>query len=455
MLVTQRKRVSARREIAKWLRKGNKSSERIFQVCLWYRRLSLYREGLRVLLRYANSELAKDYRVQLWIADFFNSLGANHFAKVFLERIKTDISETIDLDLAAGIYLGIGENQSAEVLFRRTLDSSKDRQNHFYFMAKLGYSDSLCRLDRLKDALSEAQFVLKNAPFELVKSIAKSAMGEYLARAGRFAEACDILATAEQEFSRTDQSYDRALVLKWLGYSYLRLGKNKIGLKHFNKAMAIVLELDMGLDQWIEFMDLLNRVGMLESEVHKRTEVLQSAVYGRPFTMGNVVFGKPTAKFKVFLDSKEFTFKANHSSVLPKELELLALLRLCQEQGLSFEIVKGRLWPDEALSYFYLDQRIYLLLNRLRHHYHIKVSAKKKKLYLFSSDWRKVAVHFSQDLRPRFLKNRTEFSSQEVSNFYRIQQNQRANYLKSWIARGWINKVGRGQYTVKRLVTSA
>jgi tetratricopeptide (TPR) repeat protein len=133
---------------------------------------------------------------------------------------------------------------------------------------------------------------------------------------------------------------------------------------------------------------------------------------------------------------------------IPKEIELLALIRRAGALGIHRNLAMALLWPEQGTLIRELVSRLAQIIQRLRHVHGFDVRVERECLALSGPDLKRVIV--DQDSpRPLALSLHppTPLSSEWISKTYRVGTTQARKILKEWEQRQWIETSGRGAKT--------
>ena len=130
-LVRGRRKAKVISLIPAYLKKCGRDPEAVFQACDWYRRLGLFREGLRLLdlptiLKPESGSRRRSY----WAARLLNSLGATEFAVDLVNRFSPGNHE--ECRIAGNIYLSAFDSEKALPILLRMeeVDPTPDSYSH-------------------------------------------------------------------------------------------------------------------------------------------------------------------------------------------------------------------------------------------------------------------------------------------------------------------------------------
>jgi len=133
---------------------------------------------------------------------------------------------------------------------------------------------------------------------------------------------------------------------------------------------------------------------------------------------------------------------------IPKEIELLALIRRSHPLGIHRNLAMALLWPDQGTLIRELESRLAQLIQRLRKLHGFAIRVDRECLSLSEEDAQKITVDLDSN-RPLALKlvPITELNTEWVSKTYQIGLTQARKVLKDWVERGWVRIEGKGAHT--------
>ena len=464
--VGERRVLKAKAGILTYLRSAGRSNTAKFEACEWYRRLGLYSEAYR-LVRWEDrlpTKVTADStagRRLLWNGWMLNAMGAGSVAASFLERLT--ITEAADHRIAAEIFLTQFQPKAALIHYRRMLKLELQPERYSSRLSRVGFADALSVDHQFDEAIQIVRDVRGQSPEPLLQGICLSAEGEYLARAGRFSEGLKRLEAATEFVPRGEYSIDSALLEKWLGYCLLKTGKKVEGEAMIRRSEAFFKETAVRPEAWGDIIRLRADSGIASAD-----EVTRLARYpgwssgfqkGLPAAPG-LRIGPENAPIEIALGSDEFKLGESRFLGVPKELELLAGLRVAADWGFPIPSAITWLWPDEAFAFLELEDRLFQLLRRLRLNYRIQFEVRNRRIYLDPKSCAETAVVWSRvrvtdrTQRPSFLEQcGGTFRASEVSAYYTMKKSAASLWLQKWLKQKWIVKSGKGRasvYTVSK-----
>lgn len=432
----------ARSAILRYLKHSHTEGE-LLNVCDWYRRLGMYAEGFRLLLPKGETpQRSASPKKLIWMARFLNLMGASEFAVRILDQAKWfDPLETL---FAAEIYLSNFEHEKAASHYQQFFSSGHKLPIGREQVAWLGLCDSLAGMGRYQDAIDKALSRLRSAATPLIASIYNQAIGEYYARAGQFESALIYLKAAQPGFPESDPTADHALLKKWLGYTLAQLGDVETGRRYLEEAMHIVRELSLRDEVWLDILRLQVKLGFAAETEARRLENFPGLI--RNMSLMECSFGSELADIRIYMASGEYFVRGKRYLDMPKEVRVLAMLRVAGAWGISLNRALNLLWPEEFFSYPNLEGRMYQLLRRIKSEYGCDVFVESGRMYLGPGSLVQVSVVAGGvERRPSFLLDHAEFQKADLVGHYDVGSTQLARYVNSWMEKGWIKKSGSGR----------
>ncbi len=435
----------SKRLIQRFLRE-NVGEDKVIQACNWYRRLSLYRDGLNLIMRSDPFSKTTSGKIKIQTAEFLSIVGANTFALQLLQQI--DLSESEEHEIVAGIYFSAGDFSTALMLFQKRLELLVDKNSYAARLTKLSCADCLANLNKLSEATDICASLKEESNEELLKAIIIQAEGEYLAKNGEYKKALQVLEHALKIFPGEKTTYDHALLFRWLGYALVKNQKRNLGEKYLRQSTRIIQHTGLREEVWLENIRLLAELRLLPKRDKQRLESipgLRKNFFSQKAD-GALKLGKPTAPLKIHLSSNDYTFAKKNYLGLSLELQLLAYLRIAEDWGLGFDLIKTVLWPKEAHSYLQLEDRIIQLLKRCRKIYGVGFKTKKRRIYLLKSSYSRVYVDkiSAEPALPPALLRQKLISTKEVMNIFSVRRTQAVEWLNKFVASGLLRKSGEG-----------
>lgn len=428
----------------------------LFRACDWYRRLGMFERALRLV----QSEPRPGSRHHLWSARLLNALGATAFARNELKLVKPRTAE--DFRITGEIELVCFEPARALFNFERMreLDSEPDR--YLSRLSLLGLADALSGLKKFDEAAELAREVHDRSPEPLLRGIALQARGEYLARAAKFAKAGELLDAAEQLFPPGDKSPDVAVLLKWQGYVYVRLGRRREGAAKMRQAIELLRYPGIRFEAWLDILRLQHEVGLLSAPDRARLGVYPGLDEGFRAQLRPLAERSPVRAGDWFIDlnSDEIIWGGRRQLGVPLELRALAYLALSGEWGISMVRLKSLLWPDQASAFLQLEGRMHQLFRRLRLEHGVAITLKDNLAIISKGDSAKFVIAGGTEgpsaaARPSFLIKRQSFTRLEHENYYGLSRPQSSAWIVRWLERGWVTREGSARSTSYRVAAES
>jgi hypothetical protein len=244
-----------------------------------------------------------------------------------------------------------------------------------------------------------------------------------------------------------DRTVDRAVCLKWLGYSLVRQGNKEEGRKLLRMTERIFRDLRIREEAFLDLERLRQELG-----IGKKSDLARLVHFpGIPPglakilpTPGEARFGSAQAALRVDLASNEYFDGERWRHSLSLELRLLGWLRIAGDWGVHKLRVVSLLWLDEVFSLFQLEARLDQLMVRLRKKHGFDAKVVDGTLYLEPESFSGLCVYVGGEERPRFLREHREFRTTDIVSFYGLSRSQAHSYLLNWLERGWIQRSADG-----------
>ncbi len=415
------------------------NEQKILLACDWYRRLSQYRTGLRLITRLNPFDKVSSKAVKLKAAEFLSSVGSIHFSRALISGIEPQTSE--EFESVAAVFFAAGEYESALPLFQKRVKLLADRTSYIARATQLTQADCLAHLNKFDDAITLAKKILDQTPEELFNSIVHQAIGEYFVRSGQINVGKKYLILAQSTFPGNKETYDYALLLRWLGFADIQAGEELRGKKLLDQSTRIIRKTGLREEIWLEnfLLQKLSKPQRMRLEFYPGLR--QGFISKRQFQ--NLEIGSKKSPMEINLSSNEFRIGNKFYLGIPIELIFLAHLRVAGDWGLGIELLKGVLWPEEGHSYLYLQDRVLHLIKRIKKKYKIGVLVKKQRIYLRAGELKKIRVTGGQQFTlPKQLS--TRFTLGELMEIYSLKKTQAVFWANKFIRMGLIKRQGKG-----------
>ena len=455
-LVRERKDAKAHRAIRRHLQAAKYVDSAVFQACDWYRRLGLYREGFKLvepkepLSKISSTEKPQGRRT-LWAARFLNLLGAPEFSLPLLGFLSLKSEE--DFWIAGNIHLVNFNHREALAHFLEMERLCADRGSYQSRLRRLGAADAWAGQGDFDRSIERAKGIIGGSTEPLLMGIASQALGEYQAKAGEFKKAHQALLKAQEWIPVEDRSTDSAFLSKWLGFTYAKLGKLEESQEQFARAERLLKSLRLRPEAWLDVARLKLSLGMLSEE--EANTLIHYPGLSEGFrrllpASDGAIFGAADSRIQIRLRENEYSIGGSRYYGLPKEILLLAFVRVTGADGLSAVRAKSLLWKDDVYSYLQLTARLEQVLNRLRHVYGISLRRSNGVLSLTKSELNRIGVQAGDSSSPTFLKGKGLFRAREISDYYQISKTQVIQHLNAWITKGWVTRLKKTRATLYR-----
>ncbi len=450
-LVQERKIQKAKKLITRWLREGA-SSSRIYEATQWYRRLSLYKDSLHLIMSQFPFDAIASREIKILAAETLSILGSISYSIQILENIEPKTSD--EYEVVAGIYFAANNYEKALDCFKKRISLAPNTQDYLIRLARLSCADCNSHLGRFQEAIDICQSLLSESSETLFKSMCKQAMGEYLARRGDFKEALKWLLDAESSFPGIGETYDHALLYRWLGFVYVKTGKLALGKKYLHRSTEIIKKTGLREEIWLENFKLAQELGVLSKNDGQRLEFYPGLPEGFITSNANkkLSLGEKRASVKIYFSSNEFLLNQTAYLGIPLEIKLLGYLRIVEDWGISFELLKSLLWPNEGRSYLQLELRLRQILKRIKRRYKIQCQVKDSRIYLDQKTLKKISVIIDEKyLLPLHLRQEKVFTREQLMTWYNLKKTQTTIWLEKLISQGLILKTNAGRSTKYRV----
>lgn len=459
-LVLERKKTEAR-ALARRLLKKYPDSIVVFNACCEsYRRLGLYRDGLKAIgletiVLSSHQDRAHQRQRRFWAMRFLNLVGASEFALQLVAYVTPQSS--LEHRYLGEVLLANFDHHRALVHFEEMVRLETDSQAYSSRIARLSLSDALVGLGKYDEAIQIVEDIMKHSNEPLIVAIALQAKGEYLARAGRYHKALPLLEKAITLFDPNDETTDHALALKWYGYVIAKLGNKIEGPELMDRSFALLRKLKLREEAWLDVVRLKVDAGVASSE---ELGILASFP-GLPDGFRQMIPEPPAKRLripknKIVIDidlrSDEFTHSAARRLGIPLEIKLLALVRLASPMGIRIMKTLTLLWPGEVHSFMQLENRLYKLTSRLKREYEVTVNVLNGELFLSDKDEKRIRVHSGPARLPSFLLTRKMFKTSDLCGYYDLKNSQGSKVILRWLEIGLIEKVRDGRLISYRAI---
>ncbi len=446
-LVQERKTQAAKKLIVQRLRESS-SSDRVFEATQWYRRLSLYKDSLRLIMSQFPFDPTASREIKILAAETLSILGSTPYALQIVENIEPKTSD--EFEIFAGIYFSANNYEKALNYFQKRVALAENSRDYQIRLARLSCADCYAHLNQFQEAIDICDVLIEESKETLFVSICKQAKGEYLARLGKFKEALKILVEAETTFPGRAETYDHALLYRWLGFAYIKTGRLVLGKKYLERSTRIIKKTGLREEIWLENVKLAHNLGILSKGKSQRLEFypgLPAEFFGPQKNKG-LELGREKSQLKIYFSSDEFFLNGSYYLGIPLEIKLLGYLRIVEEWGIGFELAKSLLWPNEGHSYFFLESRLRQMLKRIKRRYKIRIQVTNSRMSLNNRDLKKISVIIDTlNLLPKCLRNEAMFNREQLMKFYHLKKTQATVWLEKLLSQGLILRESAGRST--------
>ena len=323
-------------------------------------------------------------------------------------------------------------------------------------IGRIGTCDAIAATGDYSKALKKLATIHARPEVKLLQGILMQVRGEYYARAKIWKKAKAALDLAETFFPEGDQSYDRAILMKWQAVTLFNLGNHLEAKKLLKTLFKNLYTPQNRPEMWLDCYRWMNEFKFLtvaEQRLLWSYPGVPDAFakdYQKP---SQLTIGPSTPK--IWLSSKRNEYKIDGQifTMMPKQLELLELLVRSGPFGLSAQRACSILWPTELGNFVLLEDRLQKLQRRLRNKFKMEIYSEEKIIRLGKAHFDEVAVEvIAEDSHPLIFKTHSQVGWREVQTFYQLGKTQSFKLLKTWLEREWTVKVGPakdGQFRIR------
>lgn len=477
-LVLARRPASTSTAITAYLRRHGKARpELVFQACDWFRRLGLHERGYRLLaleepLERRASTRTFEGRRALWAARFLNLMGASEFAAALLDQISPETFD--DHRIIGSIRLANLDFVAALSHLEAMRGLDPDPSRYLSRLSLLNLADAHSGMGDYGRALGIADDVRASCEGRteerLLRGVALTAGGEYLARSGRHAESVAMLESALGSFPDGDRSPDIGVLLKWLGFARGKSGDAAGAEAAFTASIGILRGSGLRAEAWLDVLRLRAECGLLDSETTgKLLRYPGVSDRFRGILAGSIPESAETAseipcEARAWIDlaRDEYRLDGTLRLGIPVEIRLLAWLALSGDWGIPTVRLKNMLWPEEVFSYLQLEGRLHQLVMRLRNRHGAEVLVSERVIRLGPSTLDTIGVKTprtpslpgkdDRETLPSFLlAGRRRFTRSDVQRHYGLTSTPAWHRIREWLDRGWVRGVPHGASRGARL----
>lgn len=443
-LVQAREKRKAKSLIVLFLRK-RKNVASILKAAQWYRRLSLYRDGLYILMRENPFDKQAPLELKIQTAEFLSIIGSNHFALSLIKNLRLNTSS--DYEIAAGIFYAAYDYKTALLHFKKRIELAKNESEYELRLTRLSIADCLSHLNEFKEAIKIGSEVLQVSSETLLVAICKQALGEYHSRSGNFETGLHLLNESLNLFPGRKETYDHALLFRWLGYTHIKMNQLKLGKAYLKESSDIIKKTSHREEIWLENIKMALDLGLLTPAIKSRLFLYPGLAFNQKLTEDStsIRVGNVKSKIQIYLFTNEFSVQDQFYLGIPLEVKLLAYLRIAEDWGFGFEVAKVALWPDEAQSYLHLEDRLNQLIKRLKKIYKIKLHVDGRRMYLPKEHFVQISVLYDpSDRLPKKIQNLGEFTAIQLQSLYHLQRTQAVKWIGDFVKQNLVSVSGNG-----------
>lgn len=452
--VRNRRRKRAHALISLWLKENSDLESRI-QASEWYRRLGDFIHAYRAIApdECRLSPVTKngtEARRLLWCAHILNHLGSSGYALEIARSIGT-MTSADELRILGNLYLNEFDSKTALSYFEKADKTERNPKSYSARLGRVATCDALFGSGKRAEALKRLRRIPSTDEEVLLKGILLQVEGEYLARKGNYKGALVVLKKAKPYFSSDDISLDYAFYLKWLGIAQLGSCKTA-GQLTLRKALKILTQPTRNPETWLDVFYWLDRLGLADLK-QKQAIIsypgLPPGFLSRLKVPEALTVGNPkSAQIWISLPRAEWAWQENYSLSVPKEIQLLALIRRAYPYSIPVHRCFSLLWPNEVGNFLFLEARLNQLVNRLRDKYQIEVRIEAKALSLSAESSRKIAVEiYSINRAPSLFMRTPTVSLSDFREYYQLGRTQTHAMIKEKISEKSLAQVKRGRKT--------
>lgn len=460
-LVKDRRGVLAKSAISRYLKKLSFSLDSRVRASEWYRRLGWHREAY-LLIAPSNWSVGTrrsdepDGRRMLWCARFINLLGGTDLAINLCKRITCVTAEAHRI--LANIYLSAYIYDDAYFHFKSfsVVDSSPD--SYISRMCAIGLCDSLAGLGKINEAIEELKKIKPSPSEHLLMGIILSAEGEYKCLAEEYKGALKALQLAERFFPE-ETSPDHGILYKWLGLCHAKTGSIELGKEYFSKSLMILKSPQIRAEAYMETLLRMNDSDLRHDDPRHLFAYpgISIGFKNRHKYVQQPFFLPAERKSVIFISvlRDEYKIGKQYHFGIPKEIELVELLKRSGDFGIGLVRLKSLMWPDEVGAFYQLDQRIYKLIKRLKSNYKIDVKVEDSIVKMAGKSREKICVEILPDIAASsFYKAHPSFTAKQFALYYGLSKSRAHVILNEQLDKKYIKQypTKTGQVTLFSVV---
>lgn len=377
-LVRNRASDAALRLIQSHLRSTNYSESALDLAFESYRRLGLFKIGYALCVRMLAKPQQNLRSLHYWLARFLHLRGASAYSKLILAQYPPETA--VEHHFAATIHFSDFNFVEADFHARQFFLFTEVRESRKAKIASLLWADALMGLNRVDEAITRADEVIRLAEDDTLLAIALTAKGEYLARAGEYDSAEHALTLARTKLPPNDFTYDSSLILLWQGYLECQTDRRPSGLKKIELAYQNMAQQNLRPETRLECLRIL-----MELRGDSREDILRLAFYPgvsegfkQQFSVSSDLqdycAGKPEARWQLYTNSNEYRSDDVWNYNIPMDLQLAAHLRFAYPHPVPLVRMASLLYPYSPLIVDKFERRIHQLIYQLEQLRGINVS---------------------------------------------------------------------------------
>ena len=250
--VLARNEATSLRLMARYRRLSGKDGTASLQILEWYRRLGLYREAFRLCSRHLKDKTHLGdpktvKRLYFWAALLYDYLGVGALALDFARN--SSPHDARDYHILADIFASDGEFSDARKNYEEAIRLETEPLSRKARLARIGLAEALLELDEAPKAIELMQRELTLTEDPAALGVIYRCLGKFHARLKQFETAHEYLLRCQKFIPAQDRTTDRAIWLKWWGYTLAKLGQVDQGLKAIDESERLLIR-NLIFDRW-------------------------------------------------------------------------------------------------------------------------------------------------------------------------------------------------------------
>ncbi len=263
--VHRREIIRAGQLIPRYIKAHRTSPEAIYEASEFYRKITDYSNALRVLpkervIRGFSAKVSEaQTKLELQQARILNILGASKYALRVVDRIRAENRakskvEMVEIYHCNDKYADVLDLIGEDYPLPKSEPWHQDWLLHFYL------AHALNGLKQRELAIKRVERIHFLSTSALIRAIALCCKGQYLVESNEPEKALPVLLESQSFFQDTDQTGDHAVLQKWLGICFLRLGRLRESETALKRAFAIFFQHALKPEDWMEIILLLAQI---------------------------------------------------------------------------------------------------------------------------------------------------------------------------------------------------